>query len=72
MHNESSSDASSANLSAEWVRSTSLFRRSVWVREEINRHKWYESERVGHDIGWERAAVNWLIHHGDRGANLPE
>jgi hypothetical protein len=32
------------------------------VREEISLHKWYESERAGHDIGWERAAVSWMMH----------
>ena len=30
------------------------------VQEEIKRHLWIESERVGHDIGYERAAEDWL------------
>lgn len=30
------------------------------VVDEINRHKWFESERAGHDIGFEKAAQDWL------------
>lgn len=32
-------------------------------REEILRHKWIESEKMGHDIGFERALVDWTIKH---------
>lgn len=28
--------------------------------DEINRHRWIESERVGHDIGFESASTQWL------------
>ena len=28
--------------------------------EEINRHLWIESEKVGHDIGFENAARDWM------------
>jgi len=28
--------------------------------EEINRHRWIESERAGHDIGYEQASADWL------------
>ena len=30
------------------------------VIEEINRHRWIESEKAGHDIGFEKAAMGWL------------
>jgi len=30
------------------------------VREEIDRHKWFESERAGYDIGFEKAAQDWI------------
>jgi hypothetical protein len=41
------------------------------VVEEINRHKWLQSEMVGYDIGFEKAAdewfqkyaVAWVTHH---------
>lgn len=28
--------------------------------EEINRHRWIESEKAGYDIGFETASVDWL------------
>ena len=33
------------------------------VIEEINRHKWLESEIAGYDIGFEAAAEDWLKNH---------
>ena len=30
------------------------------VIEEIHRHLWIESEKAGHDIGFERAKEDWL------------
>ena len=34
--------------------------------EEILRHKWYESEKTGHDIGFELAQVDWRIKYGSQ------
>lgn len=31
--------------------------------EEIEKYKWIESEKAGIDIGWERAATEWLDRH---------
>lgn len=36
------------------------------MKSEILLHKWYESEKAGHDIGWERASVDWMIRHGHK------
>lgn len=47
-----------------WIKQTLLYRRWIAIRNEIMLHKWYESERAGHDIGWERAAVDWMIKYG--------
>lgn len=30
------------------------------VAEEIHRHLWIESEKAGYDIGFEKAAEDWL------------
>jgi len=30
------------------------------ILNEINRHKWFESEKAGLDIGFERAAREWI------------
>jgi hypothetical protein len=31
--------------------------------EEIKKHKWIESEKAGRDIGWERAAREWMQNY---------
>ncbi len=30
-------------------------------QREIMKHKWIESEKVGHDIGFERALTDWIL-----------
>jgi hypothetical protein len=32
-------------------------------RDEILRHKWIESERAGHDIGFEQALFDWATNY---------
>jgi hypothetical protein len=32
-------------------------------QEEINKYKWIESEKKGHDIGWDRASREWMQKH---------
>lgn len=49
-----------------WVKNTLLFREWDKIKGEILDHKWYESEKAGYDIGWERASVDWLIRFGRR------
>ncbi len=46
--------------SNDWVQKTSLYREFLAEREEIMKHKWLESEKAGHDIGFERALVEWV------------
>ena len=31
--------------------------------EEIKKYKWFESEKLGRDIGWERASREWMQKH---------
>jgi len=31
------------------------------VVEEINRHRWIESEKAGYDIGFDQASSDWLV-----------
>ena len=45
------------------VRNSMLYREFLAEREEILRHKWIESEKVGHDIGFERALLDWVVKH---------
>lgn len=43
------------------IKDTSLYREFIAQREEILKHKWYESERAGHDVGFAYALVDWTI-----------
>ena len=48
---------------SDLVKNSSLYREFQAEREEILKHKWIESEKVGHDIGFERALTDWIIKH---------
>ncbi len=48
---------------SELLRGSSLYREFQAEREEILKHKWIESEKAGHDIGFERALTDWIIKH---------
>ncbi len=45
------------------VMDSALYREFLAEREEILRHKWIESEKVGYDIGFERALLDWIVKH---------
>jgi hypothetical protein len=53
-------EASTAN---DLLKNSSLYREFQAEREEILKHKWIESEKAGHDIGFERALTDWIIRH---------
>jgi Domain of unknown function (DUF4032) len=53
-------------LGDELLQRSQLFQRWQLMKKEILLHKWYQSEKAGYDIGWERAATNWMIHYGCR------
>lgn len=60
---QSSSQPESENSSREFVKQSSLYQEFLAEREEILKHKWLESERLGHDIGFERALLDWIRKH---------
>ena len=33
---------------------------------EIERHKYFLSEKAGYDVGWEFAEADWLANYSDR------
>ena len=47
----------------ETLKHLSLYREFQAERDEILKHKWIESEKAGHDIGFERALTEWIIKH---------
>jgi hypothetical protein len=32
-------------------------------REEILKHKWHLSEQAGHDVGFEKGLLDWIVKH---------
>lgn len=42
---------------------SSLYQAYKEELNEILKHKWYESEKVGYDIGFERALLDWIQKH---------
>ena len=57
------SPAPEPSTSREFVKQSSLYQEFLAEREEILKHKWIESERLGHDIGFERALLDWIRKH---------
>lgn len=49
--------------SEELLKKSALYKEFLAEREEILRHKWLESEKAGHDIGFERALLDWIVKH---------
>lgn len=45
------------------LKNSSLYREFHAEREEILKHKWIESEKAGHDIGFEQALTDWIVKH---------
>ena len=48
---------------SDLVRESLLYKEFLAEREEILRHKWIESEKAGHDIGFEKALLDWIVKH---------
>ncbi len=58
-----SSETRVASNNADLLKNSSLYREFQAEREEILRHKWIESEKVGYDIGFEHALTDWIVRH---------
>lgn len=48
------------------LRRSSVYREFLAEREEILKHKWLESEKAGHDIGYDRALLDWIMNHREK------
>ena len=59
----SSTKEPASGSSREFVKQSSLYQEFLAEREEILKHKWLESERLGYDIGFERALLDWIRKH---------
>jgi hypothetical protein len=58
-----STPAQNVSGSPENLKDSQLYREFLAEREEILRHKWIESEKAGHDIGFEKALLDWIVRH---------
>ena len=45
------------------LKNSALYQEFLKEREEILKHKWIESEKAGHDVGFEWALLDWNFHH---------
>jgi hypothetical protein len=56
-------EAKASPSNSELLKNSLLYRHFHAQREEVLKHKWYESERAGYDIGFDRALTDWAIKH---------
>ena len=45
------------------INKTELYVEFLAERDEILRHKWFQSEKAGYDIGFDKALMEWIIRH---------
>lgn len=43
--------------------SSSIYQFFLAMKTEIERHKWIESEKAGHDVGFEFAMIDWTLKY---------
>ena len=48
------------------LESSALYKKFMEERNEILKHKWLESEKAGHDIGFEKALLDWVFNHREK------
>ena len=51
------------------LRRSAVYKEFLAEREEILKHKWLESEKAGHVIGYDRALLDWIMNHRDKWRN---
>jgi hypothetical protein len=56
-------EAKEPPLTSDLLKNSSLYREFQAEREEVLKDKWIESEKAGHDVGFERALTDWIIKH---------
>jgi hypothetical protein len=44
------------------IENSLIYKKYKEEREHVERNKWYMSERKGHDVGYEKALLDWLIN----------
>lgn len=47
----------------KYVTESNIYREFLAEKDEILRHKWLESEKIGHDIGFDKALIECVTHY---------
>ncbi len=50
-------------MAKDSLKSLLLYRALKAEHDEILRHKWFESEKAGHDVGIDVAVIDWKLRH---------
>ncbi len=67
---EHSLDSEDTYLDNDFMYNSSVYREFLAERNEILKHKWLESEKVGNDIGFEKALLDWIQKHRSNWRNF--
>lgn len=67
---EYSLDSENTYLDNDFMHNSSVYREFLAERNEILKHKWLESEKVGNDIGFEKALLDWIQKHRSNWRNF--
>ena len=51
---------------SEIITRSSLYQEFLAERDEILKHKLFESEKACYDVGFERALLDWIRKHRDK------
>lgn len=52
-----------SDADSKLLKGSRLYLEFIAEREEVMRHKWFLSEKVGFDVGFEKALLDWLVRH---------
>jgi hypothetical protein len=56
-------NSESIELAQGLIEQTNLYKKSMAIKDEIMKHKWLESEKVGYDVGFNLAMIDWVCKH---------
>lgn len=52
-----------SDADSKLLKGSRLYQEFLAEREEIMRHKYFESQKAGFDVGFEKALLDWLVKH---------
>ena len=52
-----------SDADSDLLKGSMLYREYLAERSAILDHKWFMSERAKHDVGFEKALLDWILKH---------